>query len=59
LEIQSRRGAETSKLQSRDEKIAASRVLATFSHKDSCPHMLEKFNDARIDPKNGLDVILQ
>ena len=50
LELQFRRNVESAELQAWDEKIAAARVLATFGDKDSCPIMLDKFDDVRGDP---------
>ena len=59
LELQFTRKANSPELQALDEKIAAARVLATFGDKDSCPIMLNKFNDVRGDPQKCLDVLLQ
>ena len=59
LELQYRRGVESSELQAGDETLAVARVLANFGENDSCLHMLEKFNDVRSDRYKRLDVILQ
>ena len=58
-EFEVQRMTESPKLYDWDQRIAAASILATFGDKDSCPHMLERFNEVRYDPEKCMDLMLQ
>ena len=59
FEFAVQRRTKSPKLYDWDHRIAAARILATFGDKDSCPHMLDRFNEVRYDPVKCMDLMLQ